>query len=519
MITSHLLSIMTWAPFVSAIIIMFFARTRPLLVRWTAFAGTFISLVASIWVYYAYDRAAAGFQFRESMQLVPTMGTSYLLGVDGMSALLCLLTAIIIFAGVFASWTVKERSQEFYALLLLLVTGVFGVFVSLDLFVFFLFYEIAVLPMYLLIGIWGSSGYVKPQGIFGKAMGWTGVGTKEYAAMKLTLYLLFGSAFILVGTLALYSAGGHTFSFLALQQVKFDPTIQKWVFFAFYIGFGILAAIWPFHTWSPDGHASAPTAVSMLHAGVLMKLGAYGVVRLGMGLMPEGTVFWAYLVGTIACINIVYGALSALSQTDLKYVVAYSSVSHMGVVMLGAATLTVVGLNGSVFQMFAHGIMTGLFFALVGLVYEKSHSRAIFTMGGFGSMMPGIATAFTIAGLSSLGLPATAGFIAEFMTFLGAWSSAHSWWLFPGVIGAFLTAVYVLRVTKQIFWSDKSPDPHFAHLPDAIGTEWAALGILVFVIVLFGVLPGLAVGTIDTATSPLIASMPKVINAVAAVVR
>ena len=499
------LSIMTWAPFVAALIVMFFARHRPLLVRWTSLIGATVSLIASVWVYGTYDRAAAGFQFGEVFPLVPSLGIQYEIAVDGMSALMALLTSIIIFSGVFASWTVKERSQEFYALLLVLVTGVYGVFVSLDLFVFFLFYEIAVLPMYLLIGIWGSSGHIRPQGIFGWAMGRTGVGTKEYAAMKLTLYLLFGSAFILVGILALYvTAGSRSFSFLTFQQMTFDSTLQTWVFLAFYIGFGILAGIWPLHTWSPDGHASAPTAVSMLHAGVLMKLGAYGVVRLGMGLLPEATVDWAWLVGTIACINIVYGALSAMAQTDLKYVIAYSSVSHMGVVMLGAATLTTWGLNGSVFQMFAHGIMTGLFFALVGLVYEKAHSREIFKMGGFGSMMPGIATAFTIAGLSSLGLPATAGFVAEFMTFLGAWSSAHPWWLFPGVIGAFLTAIYVLRVARYIFWGPKSADPHFHDLPDAQGPEWAALGILVFVLVLFGVMPSLAIGPVDTATVPLL---------------
>ena len=209
------LSVMTWAPFIAALIVMAFARHRPLLVRWTSLAGATVSLVASVWVYWAYDQSAAGFQFQEQFELVPSLGISYLLAIDGMSALMCLLTSIIIFAGVFASWTVKERSQEFYALLLLLVTGVYGVFVSLDLFVFFLFYEIAVLPMYLLIGIWGSTGEVRPQGIFGWAFGRTGVGTKEYAAMKLTLYLLFGSAFILVGILALYVAGGsRSFSFL-----------------------------------------------------------------------------------------------------------------------------------------------------------------------------------------------------------------------------------------------------------------------------------------------------------------
>ena len=307
-----ILSVMTWAPFIAALIVMAFARHRPLLVRWTSLLGATVSLVASVWVYWTYDQSAAGFQFNEEFALVPSLGISYLFAVDGISALMCLLTSIIIFAGVFASWTVKERSQEFYALLLLLVTGVYGVFVSLDLFVFFLFYEIAVLPMYLLIGIWGSTGEVRPQGIFGWAMGRTGVGSKEYAAMKLTLYLLFGSAFILVGILALYVAtGSQTFSFLTYQQMQFDPTLQTWVFLAFYVGFGILAGIWPLHTWSPDGHASAPTAVSMLHAGVLMKLGAYGVVRLGMGLLPEATVDWAWLVGSIACINIVYGALSA----------------------------------------------------------------------------------------------------------------------------------------------------------------------------------------------------------------
>jgi NADH-quinone oxidoreductase subunit M len=497
------LSVITWAPFIGALLIMFTARHRPLAVRLIALAATAVSLVLAIAIYVAYDREAAGFQFGERVLLVPPLGIAYELGVDGISLLMVLLTAVIIFAGVFASWTVAVRSQEFYALLLALVTGVFGVFVSLDLFVFFLFYELAVLPMYLLIGIWGSSGEVRPRGIFAWAYRETGVGTKEYAAMKLTLYLLFGSAFILVGIFALYvHAGLRSFSLLALAGVTFDPALQWWVFLAFYVGFGILAGIWPLHTWSPDGHASAPTAVSMLHAGVLMKLGAYGVVRVGMGLLPEGAVDLAWLVGGIACINVVYGALSAMAQVDLKYVIAYSSVSHMGLVMLGAATLTEAGLNGSVFQMFAHGIMTGLFFALVGLVYEKAHSREIFKMGGFGRAMPGIATAFTIGGLSSLGLPATAGFVAELLTFLGAWRSAHPWWLFPAVAGTFLTAVYVLRVTKQIFWGP--PSPHFDHLVDARGPEWVALWLLVTALVVFGMVPGLAIGPVDTATVPLL---------------
>jgi NADH-quinone oxidoreductase subunit M len=498
------LSLITWAPFIGALLIMFTARHRPQAVRLIAAISTGVSAVLALWLYVAYDRQASGFQFYEKLPLVPPLGINYELAIDGMSLLMVLLTAIIIFAGVFASWTVASRSQEFYALLLALVTGVFGVFVSLDLFVLFLFYELAVLPMYLLIGIWGSTGEVRPRGIFAWAYGATGVGTKEYAAMKLTLYLLFGSAFILVGIFALYASSGiGSFSFLDLEGVAFDRGLQRWVFLAFYVGFGILAGIWPLHTWSPDGHASAPTAVSMLHAGVLMKLGAYGVVRVGMGLLPGGAADLAWLVGMIACINIVYGALSAMAQTDLKYVIAYSSVSHMGIVMLGAATLTEAGLNGSVFQMFAHGVMTGLCFALVGLVYEKAHSREIGKMGGFGRVMPGIATAFTVAGLSSLGLPATAGFVAELLTFMGAWRSPHPWWLLPAVAGTFLTAIYVLRVIKQIFWGPLSS--HFAHLEDARGPEWVALVILVGVIVLFGLAPGLALGPVDTATVPLLA--------------
>ncbi|HEV8584732.1 MAG TPA: NADH-quinone oxidoreductase subunit M [Methylomirabilota bacterium] len=506
-----ILSVITWAPFVGALLIMFTARRSPLAVRLIAAVTTGISTLLSLWLYAAYDRDIAqttGFQFYEKVPLVPPLGINYELGVDGISLLMVLLTSIIIFAGVFASWTVATRSQEFYALLLALVTGVYGVFVSLDLFVFFLFYELAVLPMYLLIGIWGSSGEVRPRGIFAWAYRETGVGTKEYAAMKLTLYLLFGSAFILVGIFALYvAAGTASFSFLDLEAATFDPTLQRWVFLAFYVGFGILAGIWPLHTWSPDGHASAPTAVSMLHAGVLMKLGAYGVVRVGMGLLPDGAAELAWLVGGIACINVVYGALSAMAQVDLKYVIAYSSVSHMGLVMLGAATLTEAGLNGSVFQMFAHGVMTGLFFALVGLVYEKAHSREIFKMGGFGRVMPGIATAFTIGGLSSLGLPGTSGFVAEILTFMGAWRSEEPWWLVPAVAGTFLTAVYVLRVTKQIFWGP--PSPHFPHLEDARGPEWVALVILVGVLVLFGFVPGLALAPVDTATVPLLARILK----------
>lgn len=491
-------------PFVGALLIMLQPRNAFLRIRFIAAIVTGLDLALSIYLLLNYDRTVGGFQFVEQYSIVPSLGISLHLGIDGMSLILVVLTAFIIFTGVFASWTIKERYQEFYVLLLLLVTGVFGVFESLDLFIFFLFYELAVLPMYLLIGIFGSSKPIEPKGIFKRAIREMGLGSKEYAAMKLTLYLLFGSAFILVGFLAIYFFSGlSTFDYVELYGHKFGIGFQKLFFFLLYIGFGVLAGVWPLHTWSPDGHASAPTAASMLHAGVLMKLGAYGIVRVAMGLFPQAAHFWAPLMGTIATINIVYGAFSAMWQTDLKYVVAYSSVSHMGVVMLGAATLNEAGLNGSVFQMFSHGIMTGLLFALVGLVYEKAHTRDILKMGGFGKKMPGIALFFTIGGLTSLGLPGLSGFVAEFLVFLGAWKSKFQIWLFPAVIGAFITAVYVLRVLKIIFWGPFKEED-YPHLPDAEGPEWVALVVLSGVLIVFGILPMIGLLPIDTSVTSLL---------------
>src|SRR4030066_1650250 len=499
-----ILSMIVLSPFLGAILITFLGKKRPKLVRLVATITTSISLLLSLYLLFIFDKSIPGYQFLEKINMVESLGLSYTVGIDGMSLALVLLTAIIIFSGVFASWTIKERDHEFYALLLVLVTGVFGVFVSLDLLFFFLFYELSVLPLFFLIGIWGSSKKIPPKGPMAKMIIDLGLGRKEYAAMKLTFYLLFGSAFILVGILALYFKAPHpTFSIIELEKFSFPLGFQKLVFSFFYFGFGILAGIWPFHTWSPDGHASAPTAVSMLHAGVLMKLGAYGVVRLGLGLSSDGASELAIIVGTIAIINIVYGAFSAMAQTDLKYVIAYSSVSHMGIVMLGAATLTEVGMNGAIFQMFAHGIMTGLFFAIVGLVYEKSHTREIREMGGFGKKMPGVATAFVIGGVFFLGLPGLSGFVAEILTFLGAWKSSFQWWLFPAGLGAFLTAVYVLRVAKLIFFGQVG-EGRYSHLSDAQGPEWVSLILLSAILIIFGFLPFVLLYPIDITSVGLI---------------
>ena len=494
------LSIIVAAPFVAALLLLAIPPSARLMVRLVSLAGALVSLVGSVIVAQDYHLAEGGFQWAENYPLVPSLGISLNLAADGWSVSLLLLTGLIIVAGVLATWTLRHREKEFYVMLLVLVSGVLGVFVSQDLFVFFLFYEIAVLPMYLLIGIWGSSHKVAQAGPFKFVWSLLDVGGREYAAMKLTLMLLVGSAFILAVIIAMYLATGqNSFDMAVLGSTQYSQELQIVGFPLLWLGFGTLAGVFPFHTWSPDGHASAPTAVSMLHAGVLMKLGAFGVMRIGMMMLPEGAAFWAPVVGAVAVINIVYGAMSAMSQTDLKYIIAYSSVSHMGVVMLGAAAMTSVGWNGAIYQMFAHGVMTGLFFALVGLVYERAHTRAILKMGGFAKAMPIVAVFFTLAGLSSLGLPGTAGFVAEFMVFLGAYQGEYWWWAIPAVVGAFITAVYVLRAVRRIFWGP-GPSAEFHDLSDARGTELGALFILGAAIIVFGCWPSLILDFVDRAT-------------------
>jgi NADH-quinone oxidoreductase subunit M len=498
--TGHLLSSIVAMPFLAALALLFIDDRHRLAVRGVSLFGAGYALIASCLAAYHYDLSAGGLQMAEIYEVVPSFGIALRLAVDGWGISLLLLTGLVIVAGVLASWTLEERSKDFFILLLVLVTGVFGVFVSQDLFIFFLFYEIAVLPMYLLIGIWGSSQAITEAGPFRFVWRLFDIGGREYAAMKLTLMLLVGSAFIIAVMMAMYLATGQgTFDMAVLGTASYDRSLQLWGFFLLWLGFGSLAGVFPFHTWSPDGHASAPTAVSMLHAGVLMKLGAFGIFRVGFMMLPEGALFWAPVVGCVAVVNIVYGALSAMSQRDLKYVVAYSSVSHMGIVMLGAATLTVEGWNGAVYQMFAHGLMTALFFALVGLIYGRAHTRHMPAMGGFATPMPRAATFFTIGCLSSLGMPGTAGFVAEMLVFIGAWKSAYSWWAIPGIIGAFITAIYVMRAARRIFWGD-GPSAEYHDLSDAKGTEWGALVMLGCCILIFGFWPSIILDFINRVT-------------------
>ncbi len=439
-----------------------------------------ISLVLAVVIFARYDYGHGGFQFLRTFEWLPgPLDINLALGIDGISAPLVLLNGIVLFGGVLVSQTITHRTRDFFVLLFALSAGVYGVFIVRDLFFLFFFYELAVLPMYLLIGVWGSSTD------FG-----TFLRTKEYGAMKLILYLVGGSVLVWIGILALYvqasDSGAATFSLEGLAQLaesgQFSETFQTWVFPLFMVGFGVLAGLWPFHTWSPDGHVAAPTAVSMLHAGVLMKLGAYGIIRVGMFLLPEGAANWMPVLVSLGSVNVLYGAVSAMSQHDLKYIIGYSSVSHMGYVLMGIATLDNIGVGGAVLQMFSHGIMTALMFLLVGAVYDRTHTRDITVLNGLATRMPVNSFFFAIAGLASLGLPGMSGFIAEFMVFTGVFRTYLPLAILA-VIGAAVTAVYILRLLARTFLGE--PDERWAGLADASPLEMAVgaafVGILIFV--------------------------------------
>lgn len=461
-------------PMIAIVLLIFIPREKETAVRAVSLLAAAVTVVLSIYIYAAFD-TRGGFQFEENMKWIDYFGVRYHHGVDGLSVPLLLLTSIVIFCGILSSWDgIKTRVKEFHMLMLFLVSGVFGVFMSLDAVFFFIFYEIAVLPMYLLIIVWGST-------------------RKEYAGMKLTLYLLFGSVFVLIGLIAMYvHTGMQTTDLLEMKVLlaSHPPSdlFVRTVFPLLFIGFGMLAALWPFHTWSPDGHVAAPTAASMLHAGVLMKLGAFGILRVAVYLLPEGLRYWADIIIALSLVNIVYGAFVAMSQTDLKYVIGYSSVSHMGIVLFGIGMMNDEGFTGAAFQMFAHGVMTALFFACVGAIYDRAHTRSIDDFGGIFRRMPVICAAFLCAGLAGLGLPGFAGFIAEFLVFWGAFR-AHPLVACVAVIGLVLTAFYVLRMFQRAFFG--TPNPKWDHLTDSSPVQNLAYVILIGTMILYGVYPRL----------------------------
>jgi len=443
--------------------------------------GMSFQLVMSFYLLYEFlkERASGNTEtvlFGNRFEWYPSLHISFDIGVDGIAVAMILLTSIVIFTGIFASWEVKDQFKEFFASLIILATGVYGFFISLDLFVMFLFFELAVIPMYLLIGIWGS-------------------GKKEYSAMKLTLMLMGGSALLVVGILGIYFHsdvnGAHSFNILELAEQNFPIEMQRIFFPLTFIGFGVIGALFPFHTWSPDGHSSAPTAVSMLHAGVLMKLGGYGCLKVAIYLMPEGAqeLSWIFLI--LTSISVIYGALGVIAQTDLKYINAYSSVSHCGLVLFALLMLNKTASNGAVLQMISHGLMTALFFALIGMLYSRTHTRIVHEMGGLMKVLPFLSVCYVIAGLASLGLPGLSGFVAEMTIFVGAFQHPdmfHRVITIIAISSIVVTAVYILRVVGGLLMGPIKNDAYLT----MEGTKWyekIATVSLITAIVLIGIAP------------------------------
>ncbi len=468
--TFPILSIIVFTPIVAGVIILLLPAERKGWIRGVALLASAVALLLSVVAYFSYDIPQGGYQMVQKIPWLPAWGISYHIGVDGLSLPLVLLTGVVMFTGVLISWGVDDRPREFFGFLFILATGVFGVFVSLDLFQLFFFYEIAVFPMYLLIAIWGWQK------------------TREYAAMKLTLYLFIGSVVALVGALAMFFASGlHTFDMLELERAGFSGAFQRIWFPVVFFGFGVLGGLFPFHNWSPDGHVAAPTAVSMFHAGVLMKLGAFAALRVAIMLLPEGAKVHLPWIIFLALVNVVYGALIAMVQTDFKYVIGFSSVSHMGLVMLGFASLSREGYIGSGLQMFSHGVMTALFFAVVGMVYDRAHTRDIPKLGGFARKMPVVAIAFIVGGLVSMGMPGLSGFVAEFPIFLGVWS-AQPIVAIAAALGIVVTAAYIMIIVRRVFFGPM-PEEFEGHIGDVTPLDKLALGVLSFILIALGVFP------------------------------
>lgn len=475
-----ILAFLLLIPLITIIAIFFCKDHRQ--VRWSAAVGMGVQLLWSVYILFSYlsERAAGNTSevlFETKYVWFKHLNIEYHTGIDGIAVAMVLLTAIVIFAGVFASWDIKKLSKEFFISLILLSTGAFGFFISLDLFTMFFFYELAVIPMYLLIGLWGS-------------------GRKEFCAMKLTLMLMGGSALLLVGILGIYfhsdpAGTNYTFDILKISLVHIPIKAQRFLFPLVFVGFGIIGALFPLHSWSPDGHSAAPTAASMLHAGVLMKLGGYGCLKVAVYLMPEAAREMSWIFIILVTAGIVYGAYITILQKDLKFINAFSSVSHCGLVLFGILMFNKTAVTGAVLQMLSHGIMTALFFALIGMIYGRTNTRMIDKMGGLLKVLPFLGTCYIIAGLCSLGLPGLSGFVAEISIFVGAWQVNdlfHRIVTIIAITSILVTAVYILRMIA-VFLLGPIKNVDFEKIKDAVWHEKIATGLLLIAIIGIGVAP------------------------------
>ncbi len=487
---AHILDALILAPLAAVVALLLIGEGNRVAIRVLSVATAALTLLISIWLFFVYDQGSGGFQFVVRHEWVPSLGIAHQVGADGITVAMVMLTAIVYTAGTLVSWFIDSRTKDFYILLHALVAGVFGVFVSLDLFFFYFYYELAVVPMYLLIGFWGSTN-------------------REYATMKLTLYLTAGAVVALVGLLMVYFSGlsaEPTFDLLVLREAAaqggLSSSAQQFLFPILLLGFATIAPMWPLHTWSPGGHAAAPAAASMMHAGVLMKLGSYAIIRVAMPLLPEGAVVWLPLVAVLCCFNIIYGGYVAMTQRDMKFVVGYSSSSHMGYVLLGLASLTVMGLDGAVFLMFAHGVMTALAFALIGFFYDQTHTRELDDLGGLMQQIPFVGTLFMMTAMASLGLPGFANFASELLVLVGSWER----YPIPTILAIFglvIGATYLLRMVKEAFLGPRIE--RWDGLRDASTLlERAPFLLLLGTLLIFGIYPAPIVRLIETGVVPLI---------------
>ncbi len=473
----NLLTIVIFLPVLGALALALVPRDEPRQHRALAFVISLVTMAASFGLWIGFDAApgAPEFQFEQLTPWIPSIGIGYHVGLDGVALLLVMLTTILTPIVVLSAFkAIQDRVKEFMIALLVLETAMIGTFAALDLVLFYVFWELILVPMYLLIGIWGSQN-------------------RLYATVKFFVYTFAASVLMLLAILYVYFHDGGTFDYVeARRALQVSPVAARWLFAAFALAFAVKVPMFPLHTWLPDAHTEAPTAGSVILAGVLLKMGTFGFFRYAMPLFPEATLWFRPAIATLAVIGILYGALMSFVQTDMKRLVAYSSVSHLGYVMLGLAALSAEGLTGGVYQMLNHGVSTGALFLLVGILYERRHTRLISEYGGIAKQVPWIATAFVIVTLSSIGLPGTNGFVGEFLILSGTWlSRLGSSQVFAtlGAVGVILGAVYMLLLVERVFFG-KLENPHNRHLPDLSVREWFVLVPMVLFIVVMGVVPG-----------------------------
>jgi len=499
LISSHILTIVTFTPALGALLILLHNRTHVRSIRAFAVTVAVLSFVFSLHLIAHFDSGSAEFQYVVDLPWIPSFGIQYHMGVDGISLFLILLTTVLTPLAMLASWSITERTKEYFIFMLLLETGMIGVFASLDLFLFYVFWEVMLIPMYFLIGVWGGNRRI-------------------YAAMKFVLYTMIGGVLMLVAIISLYfmhgnATGDYTFSYpvilnaLATGRMILTPNVELFLFLAFFLAFAIKVPLFPFHTWLPDAHVEAPTAGSVLLAGVMLKMGTYGLVRFSLPFFPKMSHLFAPYISMLAIVGIIYGALVAMVQPDVKKLVAYSSVSHLGFVVLGIFSFTTQGMEGAVYQMLNHGISTGALFLLVGMIYERRHTRSIEEFGGLAHRMPLFAGVFLIVSLSSIGLPGLNGFVGEFLILLGTFR------YFPGraalaATGIILSAVYMLWMYQRVIWGEVTNAKNEL-LSDMNGREKLMIAPLLILIVWMGMYSSHFLRPMDAAVSRLVHQVEK----------